>query len=271
MRGTRRRSEILIASLVACAVAVTQGTSGAERPIEIPIRTRPPFILRAEGVPRVLPRHTETPLRLTIAGRVVDEPTHRPTLQELGLDLDRGFEFDFGSFPPCNGPSLDRTRERIGGNDEPDEVRAKCRSSIIAEGTASFVLEFPENVPIPVSSDLTLFMGDAREGVATMFLHAYLPIPTPQAVVAPVQLKRIHSGRYGTRLTVSLPRIAGGKGRLTSFRLVIPREARRKGEPLNPVAFRCADGRFQIAATPVFTDGPRTVATVIQSCDGPQA
>lgn len=248
--------------LAACALA-GQGLSGAASPVTIP-PPGPTLSFRADFTPRVLPKRARVPVRLRIAGEV--EGATNPTLQELRLDIDRSFAFDLGPLSTCGGSRLDRPSERIGGGDTPDEIRARCRSAIVAGGTAEFLLSFPENTPIPVLSDLTLFKGNSRSGSTALFLYAYLTIPTPRAIVAPVEMKKVRDGRYGTRATISIPTIAGGYGRLTSFSLTIPRRTPHAGRPLSLARLRCADGKAQIQAQSTFADGARTNSTAIRTC-----
>lgn len=184
----------------------------------------------------------------------------------MRLDIDRGFAFALESLSTCDGSSLNRPSEQTGDRDAPEKVRARCRSAIVAEGEAEFVLSYPENTPIPIFSDLTLFKRGTRDGVTNLFLHAYLTIPTPHAIVIPAELKRIRNGRYGTRLTISLPKIASGYGRLNSFSLTFPRRAPHPKKPFGVAKLRCADGRAQIQAESIFNDGVRTTSTAIRTC-----
>lgn len=252
MGKSRLRSVTVTAfatTILACALIAAQGAIDARSDIRIPLSTTS-FSFRANASPRAVPKRARAPVRLTIAGEVKDEGIP-PALTELVFDLDRSFGFDLNSLSTCGSPR---------------QVRAKCRSSIVAEGTVEFLLSFPENTPIPVESDLTLFKANTRDGVTTLYLHAYLPIPTPQAVVATVEVRKIREGRYGTRATISIPRIAEGYGAVTSFRLTIPKRTVVTGEPLSVANLRCADGRFEVRATSTFANGMKLTGTAARRC-----
>ena len=241
------------------------GATGARESVAIPVRSIE-FRIRADVHPHAQPKRARVPVQLTVAGELTGQKGVGPALEELRLDMDRDLAFDLDQLPPCVSPSLDRAHSRIGGRGASDEARAKCRSSIAARGEAKFLLAYPEKSPIPVVSDLTLFMGSTRDGIATLFLHAYITVPTPTAVIGAVELKKVRDGRHGTRATIAMPKIANGYGRLTSFNLTIPRWSTHEGERLSLVQLRCADGRLQIEGTSTFADGLMSTSTAVRPC-----
>jgi hypothetical protein len=257
----------LVATLFTAVFVAGQGNGMAERRA-LP---QPSISLRANVDPRALPKDVRAPVRLTLAGELESGAGGgTPVLDELRLDLDRDLGFDPRPFSACGGATLDR----IGAHDDPDQVRAKCRSSIVAEGTIMFLLAYPENTPIPVKSDLTLLMGKTRGGITTTYLHAYLPIPRPTAVVAKAELKKIRDSRYGTRAIISIPKLASGYGEVTSFQLTIPRHTLATGEPHSTASLRCKHGNVRIRMTSVYESGARTTRKVARPCTtlrGPRA
>ncbi len=56
-----------------------------------------------------------------------------------------------------------------------------------------------------------------------LFVHAYVAVPAPTAVVARVRLTRINRGHYGIHTVSEIPKIAGGAGSVTAFRIAIDR------------------------------------------------
>ena len=76
-------------------------------------------------------------------------------------------------------------------------AKAICKIAIIGTGTTNVEIAFPEQTPIPVNSKLIVFNGGIKGGTTTLYIHAYLTVPTPAAIVTTVKIKKIHNGRYG--------------------------------------------------------------------------
>ena len=81
--------------------------------------------------------------------------------------------------------------------------------------------------------------------MTTLFIHAYITVPTPAAVVTTVKISKIHNGRYGTKSVASIPKIAGGSGSVTSFNLKI---IQGKGV----LTLKCPDGNIYAHGNAVF-------------------
>jgi hypothetical protein len=72
-----------------------------------------------------------------------------------------------------------------------------CKSAIIGTGTTNVEIQLPEQDPIPVNSKLLVFNGGTSGGTTTFYIHAYITVPTPAAIVTTVKIKKIHNGRFG--------------------------------------------------------------------------
>ena len=102
------------------------------------------------------------------------------------------------------------------------------------------------------------FNGGFKGGVTTLYIHAYLTVPTPAAIVTTVKIKKIHNGRYGLEAVSSIPKIAGGSGSVKSFSLTI----NKKGV----LSAKCPDGKLQAHGTAVFVDGTRVSGEIVRTC-----
>lgn len=104
--------------------------------------------------------------------------------------------------------------------------------------------------------------------MTTLFIHAYITVPTPAAIVTTVKIKKIHKGRYGLLSVASIPKIAGGSGSVKSFSLTINKRYTYKGKKMSVLTAKCPDGKLQAHATAVFADGTKAAATIIRTCTG---
>ena len=144
----------------------------------------------------------------------------------------------------------------------------------MGEGQTDVVIKFPEQNPIPVKSPLTIFNGGTKGGVTTLYIHAFITVPVPAAIVTTVELKKIHAGRYGIESISKIPKISGGAGSVTAFSLQVKRSYTYKGKKLNYVSAKCPDGHFNAKIlSAIFKDeaatgeGDTTLkGTVIRPC-----
>jgi hypothetical protein len=154
------------------------------------------------------------PVAVKLWGGVsTNDGTHPSALKELTFDLDRNSGVNAKGLPVCHPPR----RYRV-----PGDLRA-CRSAIIGSGSAHFEFAFPEYPPIRAPSNLTLYNGGHVRGVMTVYAVAFVDVPVPSAIVIPVEVRRIHDGRYGLHAVARIPPIAGGNGSLLDFNLKIKR------------------------------------------------
>ncbi len=106
-------------------------------------------------------------------------------------------------------------------------------------------IAFPEQAPIRAHSPLTLFNGGTKGGKTTLFIHAFITVPVPAAIVTTVTIKKIHKGRYGYHAIARIPVIAGGSGSVLDFSFKIKRIFSYKGKKRSYIAARCPDGHFK--------------------------
>lgn len=137
-------------------------------------------------------------------------------------------------------------------------AEAACRPAIIGTGHATAGIEFAESPEIDAKSKIIAFNGGVKGGVTTLYIHAYITVPTPAAIVSTVKITKIHKGRYGTLAITTIPKIAGGAGSVKHLDLKIT----RKGV----LQARCTDGKLQARGSAHFTDGTKLSAAVVRTC-----
>jgi len=193
-----------------------------------------------EVTPRVLPERTPVPVTVSGGARItIADGTHPSALREAVVDVDRDVAFDVEGLPACGYRQL--------ASRESDAARDVCRRAILGWGTAVVLVTYPESRPIPLETDVTLFNGGARGRATRLFLHGFLPIPRPRAIVAPVTLEPAPGNRGGLHATIAIPRTSEGHGSLIDFALTVrrtfPTDDGAKGTFLSA---RCPDARFEV-------------------------
>jgi hypothetical protein len=191
--------------------------------------------------PRALPRGKPAPVTFRGGGRIWTKDGHHPSaLREVVLEIDRDVAFDADDLPACGYRRLTSR--------ETDAARRVCRRAIVGWGTATFLLSYPENKPIFVKTDVTLFNGGSRGRAMRLFLHGFLPIRLPRAIVAPVSLEPAPGHTGGWRATVEIPQASEGYGSLIDFALTVGRKFRTEdGGKGSFASARCPDGKFELA------------------------
>ena len=209
--------------------------------------------------PKTLPKHGFAPITLkaradvsTVDGKLPPPPGH------IDIDWDRNGRVSTGGLPRCSPSKIENTTT-------PAAMRA-CRSSLVGVGFASGQVGFPEQAPFPASSKILVFNGTPRGGHPVALVHAYAYVPAPTTFVVPVDITRIHGGRYGLRTSLTAPVIAGGYGVITHFDIKIHRLYTAGGKRQSYLAARCADGRFQARGSVDFADGSSLTGSIFRPC-----
>jgi hypothetical protein len=203
--------------------------------------------------PEAVSKTKLTPVKLNVMGKIrTADGEHPPAMREFILEADKNTAVEVKGLPTCTASKLQ--------SQDTKHAEAICRSSIIGTGQATAEIKFPEQPPIPAHTKIIAFNGGTAGGTTTFFIHAYLTVPTPAAIVSTVKIKKVHNGRYGVKSVTTIPKIAGGAGSTTDFNLTID----KKGV----ILAKCPDGKIQAHGTAVFEDGTRASAEVIRTCTG---
>lgn len=200
--------------------------------------------------PQALPKNKLTPITFFLWSKIKSvDGKHPPAVKEFKLEGDKNVAVNVKGVPTCTAGKLQAQTSAA--------ARKVCGTAIVGEGTTEVEVQFPEQPPIDVKSDLIAFNGGFSGGVTTLFVHAFLTAPVTAAIVTTVKIKNVKKGRYGTEAIGKIPKIAGGAGSPTYFKLRF-----EKGF----LMAKCPDGRLQAHGTGVFADGTKASATVIRPC-----
>src|SRR3954454_25101671 len=203
--------------------------------------------------PSKLPKKKMAPIVVSASGIIATKDgTHPPALKTVEVETDKNGTINTKGVPACTSGKLQSRDTKA--------AEKVCGSAIIGTGTTNVEIAFPEQKPIPVNSKLLVFNGGTSGGKTTLFIHAYITVPTPAAIVTTVKIKKVHNGRYGLKSVATIPKIAGGMASVTPFSLTI----NKKGV----LMAKCPDGKIQAHATSIFADGTKASATIIRTCKG---
>ncbi len=254
------RKQLLRGALAVAAVALMAGAGVATAAKPTVVRAGNVILAVNGGVgPKSLPRKRKAPIALRVGARIRtangDQP---PVARKVTIDFDKHGTIDARGLPRCRLGLLEvRTTT---------DARAACRKAIVGHGKTTVRVAFPEQAPFTATGPLVVFNGGVHGKVTTMYVHAYVDVPTPTAIVTAVRVKRIHRGRYGTRATARIPTIAGGAGALTRFDLAIKRRFRRHGKRQSYLSARCANGHLFAHGSIAFDGSTRLAGNVVRPC-----
>lgn len=238
--------------------AVCVGIAAAAKPTVIRAGN---LVVKLNGgvAPKRLPKKKMAPISLRVSGNIsTSDGTHPPAAKVVIADFDKHGTVNARGLATCRSGQL-QSRSTAA-------AKGACRRAIVGSGKTTVRVAFPEQAPFYATGPLVLFNGGVRGGVTTMYIHAYVSVPAPTAIVTRVKIKQIRKGRYGTRAVARIPRIAGGSGSVTRFAMKIQRSFKFKGKRRGYLTARCANGRFFARGDVVFAAGPRIAGTVVRTC-----
>jgi hypothetical protein len=151
--------------------------------------------------------------------------------------------------PGCNSGS--------GPRRDVDAVRKDCAPAVIGAGRIGVEILLTEQSPLSIETELLVLNGGLKGKVVRLFVFAYLSAPVTRDLVIPVKVERIDKGRYGLEASTTIPKIAGGSGSITFFKISLKRGI---------LSATCPTGRLKFHNAAVFADGTRLKQPVVRTC-----
>lgn len=189
-----------------------------------------------EGSPRKLPRNEYAPAATTIFGEIkTTDGTHPPALREAIVEIDKDVKINVKGLPVCKPGELEAQNTK--------GALKVCGDAEIGSGIAHAEIAFPEQPPLNVSSPLKIFNGGERGGKVKLWIHSFITIPVPAAIVTDVTVTRKGTGISSV---AKVPVIAGGSGSAIDFKFKIGRTYSYKGKRIGYGEGKCPDGVFKI-------------------------
>jgi hypothetical protein len=145
-------------------------------------------------------------------------------------------------------------------------AKRACPEAIVGSGEAEVEVVFPEQAPILAKGPILLFNGGVHGGTTLLFVHAYVNVPAPTAVVATVEITRIDRGHYGIHAVSEVPAIAGGAGSVIRFRLSIDRKFTYRGRHESYLSASCPTGSYYTEGHILFAGGAALQGVHVLPC-----
>lgn len=220
-------------------------------------------------IPKALPKKKMAPVKVRVRGEIADTGRadgHPAAFRLADIDFDKNGVINTTGLPVCKGSQLQARPTK--------DAMKVCGKSEVGSGTGQVQISFAEQPPIPVTAPIKAFNGGTKGGKTTLYIHTFITIPVPAAVVTTVTIKKIKKGRYGLNTVSKIPRIAGGSGSVLSFDIKFGKTYKYKGKTRGYITAKCTDGKFHAKVNKVEfrneAEGPMTTTnlkgTVIRPC-----
>lgn len=197
------------------------------------------LILQADGgvTPKALPKTKFAPVTVHVKGNIsTSDGTHPSAFREATIDFDKNGAINTTGLPVCTSGQLQAR--------DTSSAKKVCGSTEVGSGKGKIEITFPESNPIDINAPITVFNGGTKGGKTTLFIHTFITVPVPSAVVTTVTIKKIHEGRYGLRTVSKVPTIAGGSGSVLAFDINFGKQYAYKGKKTSYLTAKCPDGHF---------------------------
>lgn len=199
--------------------------------------------------PSKLPRHEQAPTAAKINGQIgTTDGSHPPAVESVIADFDKTIQVNAKGLPACPQSQLEARTTAA--------AKKACPDAIVGHGEAEVEVAFPEQTPFSAKGPVVLFNGGVQGGTTLLFIHAYVAVPAPTAVVATVKLTHVHRGHFGLHADAQIPEIAGGSGSVTKYRITIDRSFTYKGRKTSYLTASCPTGVYFAEGKVTFSDGP---------------
>lgn len=209
--------------------------------------------------PDKLPRHEQAPATGQIHARFsTRDGSHLPAVKQLTIDFDRTLQVNAEGLPTCSAADLTARTTAV--------VKRVCADAIVGSGSGEVEIAFPEQAPIVAKSPLIAFNGGVHGGTTVVFVHSYINVPTPTAVVAEARITAIDQSHYGMHTVTRIPPIAGGAGSVTRVDMSFGRTFSFRGKQQSFLTASCPSGRYFIQGQLDFDDGTNLHIAHILPC-----
>jgi hypothetical protein len=240
--GTKAIRTVVVGTVFALIVAA----SAVAKPEVVRVGN---LFLRDNGgiTPRKLPKHEQAPIAAHLNAQIgTNDGTHPPAIRSVIADFDKTIEVHAKGLPVCDQSQLLARSTK--------DVKKACPDSIVGSGQAEVEVAFPEQAPIIAKGPIYLFNGGVHGGSTLLYIHTYVNVPAPTAVVAATKITPINRGHYGMHTVSKIPVIAGGYGSVTKFKITIDRTFTYKGKKQSYLTASCPTGVYYTEGKVEFSD-----------------
>lgn len=245
-----------VALSIGIALLVVMGAAAKPHTVGVEVVEAGNLVLHDAGgiSPQKLPRHRQVPITAQLhAGIATKDGSHPPAARQLNIDFDRTLQVNAKGLPTCSAGQLVAQSTTA--------AKRACPGAMVGSGKAEVEVAFPEQKPFTAIGPLTAFNGGVHGGTTLLFIHTYIDVPTPTAVVVEAKITKEKKGRYGMHTVTRIPPIAGGAGSPVGFDLKLGRKFSYRGRRESYLTASCPTGVYYTQGHVDFSDG--TVLHVI--------
>lgn len=259
VRG-RQAGILAVLAMITAAILVTAGGASAVTVLAGNLLIK----INGSTDPRVLPKNTPAPISFHGSASVsTKDGSHIPPALGTQLLVDKHIKLDTTGLPTCTIAKLRAT--------SPALAMKNCGDALIGKGTSTAEVQFPEQAAFDAKGPLLAFNGPSSgggyggKGYQEQLYYVYADVPVPTALIAVGKVSKA-TGEYGYRISISIPKIAGGAGSFSSAEFTINRKWTYEGEKHSFLNAECANGHFAAQVEVAFGDGTNVTGNVLQAC-----
>lgn len=209
--------------------------------------------------PSKLPKHEQAPIAAKLNAQIgTIDGSQPPAIKGVVADFDKTIRVNAKGLPVCRQGQLTARSTAA--------AKQACSDAIVGSGEGEVRVAFEEQAPFSATGKIVLFNGGVHSGTTLLFIHAYVNVPAPTAVIATVELTRINRGHFGIHAEAQIPRIAGGAGSVTRFKLTIDRKFTYRGRKASYLTASCPTGRYYAEGNVLFYDGTSLTVPHVLPC-----
>lgn len=214
--------------------------------------------------PSALPRDRPVPVSVSFSGKIsaVNGATP-PRVKRLTVGFNRRGTVSTVGLPVCRAGELQSVSSA--------EALERCRAALLGRGHFAAFIDFP-GAGFPVRGPALAFNG-RRGGQPVVLLHVEVSQPVRAALVLVIKITHPTTGEFGTVLTTTVPKLAGGAGYLTGLELDLDRRYRYRGQTRSFISASCpAPAGFSVAVFTLargsfeFEGGQHANVTLTRTC-----
>jgi hypothetical protein len=252
------KKRLVRATVIGSAIALVVAASAMGKPEVVRFGN---LFLRDDGgiTPKRLSRHEQVPITAHLNAQIgTTDGTHPPAIESLDAEFDKSIELDAVGLPACKRTLIVATSTA--------SAKKACPEAIVGTGEAEVQVAFPEQEPFSATGPITLFNGGVQGGTTLLLIHTYVDVPAPTAVIATVKITKVHRGHFGLDAVAAIPRIAGGAGSVTAFKITIGRSFTYKGKKQSYLTASCPTGTYYTEGEVEFSDATKLHITHALPC-----
>jgi hypothetical protein len=223
------------------------------------------FEISGHTSPRALPSDHPAPAGFHGSASVATKDgSHIPAALGTEILVDRHIRLDTTGLKTCTLGQLEAST--------PSQAMAACGDALLGKGTSAAQVEFPESAPFDATGPLFAFNGPATGGGGyggggynQQLYYVYANVPLPTALVAVGTVSKA-GGRYGYKISISIPPIAGGAGSFEGAEFTINRRWTYRGRQHSFLNAECVSGHIYAQVEVSFRDGGGLKGKIVNPC-----